>query len=189
MALIQSDVKSPSLPAFPHEPGEHWIEPLNDGRHVLVRPLRAEDREREKAFIMRLSPQSRHFRFLCQINEPGEAMLDQLMTIDPQHMAYVALAHVDGELQEVGISRYAAGPESNECECAITVDDQWKGSGLGALLLSHLIDNARAQGYTAMYSIDSAANIEMLELARAFGFETARDPDDACRVVHRLSLN
>lgn len=189
MAPVQSNTPSPAIAPFPHEPGEHWIEPLEDGTHVLVRPLRAEDREREKAFIMRLSPESRHFRFLCQIKEPGEAMLDQLMTIDQQHMAYVALAHVNGELQEVGISRYAAAPQSDECECAITVDDQWKGRGLGSVLLCHLIDNARAHGYKAMFSIDSAANMEMHELAQAFGFKSARDPDDACRMIHRLSLN
>ncbi|TDF83985.1 GNAT family N-acetyltransferase [Pseudomonas sp. H9] len=188
MALTQSTSQPPSAGAFAHESGEHWIEPLKDGGHVLIRPLRAEDREREKAFIMRLSPESRHFRFLCQINEPGKAMLDQLMTIDQQHMAYVALAHVDGELQEVGISRYAAGASPDECECALTVDDQWRHRGLGPLLLSHLIDHARDHGYKDMYSIEDAANTYMHDLARAFGFSTARDPDDACRVVHRLAL-
>ncbi|MFK0089597.1 GNAT family N-acetyltransferase [Pseudomonas sp. NPDC090755] len=189
MASVQPNAQAPSSLAFAAEHGEHWIEPLTDGGHVLIRPLRAEDREREKAFIMRLSPQSRHFRFLCQIKEPGEAMLDQLMTVDqPQRMAYVALAHVNGELQEVGISRYAACAQADECECAVTVDDQWKDRGLGALLLGHLIDKARANGFKTMFSIDVAANAAMHDLARDFGFSTSRGPDDACQVIHRLSL-
>lgn len=188
MAPTQSEALSPSLATFAPEQGEHWIEPLKDGRHVLIRPLRAEDREREKAFIMRLSPESRHFRFLCQINEPGKAMLDQLMTIDQQHMAYVALAHVDGELLEIGISRYATGASPDECECAITIDDQWRNLGLASLLLGHLIDHAREHGYKEMYSIEDAANTYVHDLVRAFGFSTARDPEDACRVVHRLVL-
>lgn len=189
MTPVQSTAQSSSIPAFAHETGEHWIQPLKDGGHVLIRPLRAEDREREKAFIMRLSPESRHFRFLCQIKEPGEAMLDQLMTVDQrQHMAYVALAHVDGELQEVGISRYAACAEPGECECAVTVDDKWQHHGLGSLLLGHLIDKARANGYTTMYSIDSAANTAMHQLAHDLGFSTSRDPDDTSQVIHRLSL-
>ncbi len=89
-----------TAPSFPKPAGEHWIEALDNGTHVLIRPLQAKDRERERAFIERLSPQSRHFRFLCQIKEPGEAMLVQLMAVDQDRQAaYVSLAHVDGELQ------------------------------------------------------------------------------------------
>ncbi len=36
--------------------GKHWIQALKDGRHVLIRPLREQDRQREYDFIMRLSP-------------------------------------------------------------------------------------------------------------------------------------
>ncbi|RWU17143.1 GNAT family N-acetyltransferase [Pseudomonas alkylphenolica] len=189
MTSLHANTPTPSTPAFAPQAGEHWIEPLDDGGHVLIRPLRAEDRAREKAFIMRLSPESRHFRFLCQIKEPSEAMLDQLMDIDHHdNMAYVALAHVDGELREVGISRYAACDQAGECECAVTVDDQWKRRGLGALLLGHLIDKARANGFKAMHSVDSATNAEMQDLARDFGFSTVRDPNNACQVIHRLQL-
>lgn len=178
-----------ALPSFPAPSGEHWIEALDNGTHVLIRPLQAKDRPREKAFIERLSPQSRHFRFLCQLKEPGEAMLDQLMDVDQdRHAAYVALAHVDGELQEVGISRYAACAKDDACECAVTVLDSWQHHGLGRLLLKHLIDHARARGLQQMYSIDAAANIAMRDLAKAAGFITTRDPDDASQVIHRLWL-
>ena len=45
-------------PSFPKPSGEYWIEALENGVHVLIRPLQAQDREREKAFIERLSPES-----------------------------------------------------------------------------------------------------------------------------------
>lgn len=174
---------------FPEVSGEHWIEALKDATHVLIRPLRAEDRERELAFIKRLSPESRHYRFLCEIKEPGEAMLDRLMTVDhQQHMAFVALAHINGELVEVGISRYAASDVAHQCECAVTVADEWQRRGLGTLLLNHLIKAARDSGYTQMYSMDSASNVPMRTLAQALGFKSSRDPDDASQVIHRLSL-
>lgn len=64
---------------------EHWIEALRDGRHVLIRPLEEKDREREYAFIKRLSPESRHMRFLAQINEPSDSLLNTLMDTDNQH--------------------------------------------------------------------------------------------------------
>lgn len=178
-----------AAPSFPKPEGEHWIEALDNGTHVLIRPLQAKDRERERAFIERLSPQSRHFRFLCQIKEPGEAMLDQLMAVDQDRQAaYVALAHVDGELQEVGISRYAAITGKDECECAVTVLDSWQHHGLGRLLLKHLTDHARAKGLRQMYSIDSAANQAMHGLAKAAGFTTSTDPDDPTQVIHRYNL-
>ncbi|UBM27445.1 GNAT family N-acetyltransferase [Pseudomonas sp. p1(2021b)] len=176
-------------PSFPAPPGEHWIEALDNATHVLIRPLQPKDRQREKAFIERLSPQSRHFRFLCQLKEPGDALLDQLMSVDQDRQAaFVALAHVDGELQEVGISRYAACTGKDECECAVTVLDSWQHHGLGRLLLKHLIDHARARGLRQMYSIDAADNQAMRELAKAMGFTTSSDPDDASQVIHRLVL-
>ncbi|OLF54715.1 GNAT family N-acetyltransferase [Pseudomonas chlororaphis] len=176
--------------ALPTPQGQHWIDSLSDGSHVLIRPLRAEDRGREKAFIENLSPLTRHNRFLGEIKEVGEALLDQLMDIDgKQRVAFVALVHDNGELREVGISRYAKIPGSADiCECAVTVADDFKHKGLGALLLQHLIDEARANGMRQMYSVDSAANRSMRELARALGFRSKTDPDDATQVLHTLTL-
>lgn len=168
--------------------GHHWIEPLKDGRHVLIRPLTDEDREREYAFIKRLSPESRHMRFLAQINEPSKAMLDQLMDTDnDQRMAYIALTHDNGKLTEIGISRYAATGE-HVCECAVTVADEWKHLGLGTHLMTHLIKAARRNAFTQMYSIDAASNTPMRDLARSLGFVTSSDPDNSSQVIHRLHL-
>ena len=168
--------------------GKRWIQALKDGRHVLIRPLRDEDRQREYDFIKRLSPESRHMRFLSQINEPGAAMLDQLMDVDCKtRLAYIALVHDNGQLIEIGVSRYCATSE-HECECAVTVADQWQHLGLGTLLMEHLIDAARKNGYRQMYSVDAASNAAMRDLAHSLGFETRTDPDDTRQVIHRLYL-
>jgi acetyltransferase len=39
-----------------------------------------------------------------------------------------------------------------------------------------------------MFSIDSANNSRMRELARDLGFARERDPDDSTQVIHRLTL-
>src|ERR1700756_209325 len=89
--------------------GDHWIESLRDGTRVLIRPLRESDRALEEAFIRKLSPEARRYRFLGDFKEPSKQLIDQLMHVDYVHdMAFVALAHDDGHLREVGISRYAA---------------------------------------------------------------------------------
>ncbi|MGF6092666.1 N-acetyltransferase family protein [Pseudomonas sp. 18173] len=168
--------------------GQYWIEALRDGRHVLIRPLTEKDRDHEYAFIKRLSPESRHMRFLAQIKEPSVAMLNQLMDTDnKQRVAYVALVHDNGQLVEIGISRYADTGE-HECECAVTVADEWTHLGLGTLLMEHLITAARRNGYHQMYSVDAASNAPMRDLAKALRFEMHTDPDDLHQVIHRLYL-
>jgi GNAT superfamily N-acetyltransferase len=167
----------------------HWIEPLNDGTHILVRPLEAKDRDREFAFIKNLSPQSRHFRFLATINEPGQPMLDQLMDLDyHKRMAYVGLIMDQGQLTEIGVARYAALADTSQCESAVVVADEWQHKGLATLLMKHLINTARHNGFTEMFSIDSATNSGMHRLANKLGFVGRQDPLDASQVIYRLNL-
>ncbi|MDH4559042.1 GNAT family N-acetyltransferase [Pseudomonas sp. BN417] len=174
---------------FDAEAEEHWIEPLNDDSHVLIRPLRPEDREREVEFIRNLSPEARHFRFLGAVKEVSPALLDQLMQVDYRRkMAFVALAHQDGKLIEVGVSRYAATEENGQCECAVTVADAWQHRGLGTALMRHLIETARKNGFKQMYSVDAAANTHVQALARELGFLSTRDPQDAAQLIHSLHL-
>jgi GNAT superfamily N-acetyltransferase len=169
--------------------GEHWIETLNDGSHVLVRPIRPEDRERESEFIERLSPESRHFRFLGEMRGASPALLDQLVNVDyRKDMAFVALVHDNSVLREVGVSRYSTSGDDGHCECAVTVADDWQHRGLGVVLMRHLIDVARRHGFHQMFSMDAASNEPMRDLANYLGFDRKRDPEDATQVIHTLDL-
>ncbi|MBJ7373016.1 MAG: GNAT family N-acetyltransferase [Pseudomonas sp.] len=186
--LTVKDHNDQAVAAYAAVAGQYWIEALKDGRHVLIRPLTEKDRLREYDFIKRLSPESRHMRFLAQISEPGTALLDQLMDTDnKQRTAFIALVHENGKLIEIGISRYA-GTGAHQCECAVTVADEWQHLGLGTLLMEHLIKAARRNGFRQMYSVDAASNSAMRDLAKSLGFETHNDPDDARQVIHRLDL-
>lgn len=168
---------------------EHWLEHLDDGSSVLIRPIRPEDRQREVEFIRNLSAQSRQFRFLGAVKELSPELLDALLQADyRQRMAFVALARQDGRLIEVGVSRYAASAADGQCECAVTVADAWQHRGLGTVLMRHLIDTARRSGFKHMYSVDSAANSHLRALARDLGFTCTHDPQDATLVIHRLEL-
>ncbi|MGA9334364.1 MAG: GNAT family N-acetyltransferase [Rudaea sp.] len=174
---------------FPAITGDHWIEKLNDGAPVLIRPIRADDRERESDFIARLSPESRYFRFLGTIKQASPELLDQLVNVDfSNSMAFVALAHDDGVLREVGVSRYSRAGNDEHCECAVTVADDWVHRGLGVLLMRHLMDMARRNGFRQMFSIDAAENEPMQRLAKYLGFRSERDPDDHGQVIHTMDL-
>lgn len=54
------------------------------GVEICIRPLRADDREREVAFINSLSERSRYFRLFTPLRFLPPHLLDQLMEIDYQ---------------------------------------------------------------------------------------------------------
>ena len=166
-----------------------WIDTLRDGTHVIIRPIRKQDAELERAFIKRLSPESRRMRFLGQIREPSEDMLRRLTDIDYKHeMAFIALVHRDGQTQEIGVARYSTSTDGKFCECAVTVSDEWHNKGLATLLMHHLIDVARTRGIRTMVSYDAVDNGQMRELATFLGFKRSADPSDSGMVVHSLTL-
>ena len=177
------------VPAAPSRDAPHWNETLSDGTQVIIRPIRKQDAELERAFIRRLSPESRRLRFLGQMNEASDELVKALTDIDYRHdVAFVALVHRDGEKREIGVARYGTNDDGTVCECAVAVADEWRNRGLGVLLMRHLIEVARSRGIRSMFSIDEADNGAMRELAKFLGFKRARDPDDATQVIHTLTL-
>ena len=180
---------SPARGTTASAPALRWTETLRDGTHVLIRPITRADAALERAFISRLSPQSRRLRFLGQIGEPGDALVRSLVDIDwRRDAAFIALVHHDGAKREVGVSRYSLSPDGRSCECAVTVDDEWHGRGLAVILMRHLVELARSRGIGTMFSIDTAGNQRMRDLARYLGFECKPDPDEPGQVIHTLAL-
>jgi GNAT superfamily N-acetyltransferase len=156
---------------------------------VVIRPITPLDKEAERAFIEGLSLQARRYRFLGQVKCPSEALIEQFTNIDHVHeVAFVAVIPEDGHERIVGVSRYSTNEDGTQCECAITVSDEWQNQGLGTLLMRHLIEVARARGIQRMVSIDSAENVRMQDLAQYLGFHTRVDPDDSSQVIHELTL-
>ena len=161
---------------------------LRDGSRVTVRPISKGDRQLERQFIEGLSPTSRRFRFLGTFKSPSEALITQLTDIDSSvDTALIALTR-DGAIQsEVGVARFCRQPDG-AAELAVTVADDWQGKGLGTILMQCLIEIARIRGITSLYSVDSAENSAMHELADYLGFQRKPDPQDATQVIHTLKL-
>jgi N-acetylglutamate synthase-like GNAT family acetyltransferase len=164
-------------------------ETLKDGSRVTIRPLNQRDIGIEREFIMRLSPQSRHFRFLCSFAAPSEQLLERLTKLDEAtEAAFVALAIESGMEREVGVARMSAVGDGR-AEFAVTVRDDWQHRGLGTLLTKHVIEAARERGLNALYSVDANENGPMNEFARTLGFWSDVNPQDATEVIHTLQLN
>jgi len=171
---------------------EHWLEKLQDGRHVLIRAIRPTDIERNAQFVAQLSAPSKHFLFLGAISQLSAAELRHLCDPDYAHdMAYIALGldSRTGEMRDqVGVCRYAGADPVKGAEISVAVADAWQHQGLGKILLRHLVDYARSHGVTRLYSLDAANNDRMRKLARDVGFTEKSDPDDIRQVIHSLDL-
>ena len=162
---------------------------LPDKTHVRIRPVCEQDAAAEGAFIEALSPRSRRNRFLGQMQHPSDELIAQLTHLDNVHdVAFAAVVDEGGKEKFVGVSRYSTDTSAKACECAVTVLDDWQNKGLGTLLMKHLIEVAQSRGIKRMWSLDSAANVEMGHLARDLAFERSQDPDDATQVIHSLWL-
>ncbi len=170
------------------DPALHWHETLRDGARVLIRPIQKEDAALERAFIERLSPESRAYRFLGQIRVSDE-LIRRLTDINcDRDMAFVALRHEAGEKREIGASRFCVSDDEASCECAIAVSDEWQGRGVGYLLMRHLIDVARRRGIKRMVAVVSLGNQKMRNLAAGLGFEMNGNHEYPGELTYSLNL-
>lgn len=166
-----------------------WSEQLRDGRQVMIRPIVKSDDQAELAFIAALSPESRRNRFLGQMAHPDPAFIRKLTDLDYQHeLAFVAVEANDESEAFIGVARYSTNADGTECECAVSVLDAWQELGLGTLLMTRLIEVARAKGIKYMWSVDSAQNYRMSNMAGPMGFTRSAHPNDATLVLHEMWL-
>ena len=155
-----------------------WAERLRDGREIVVRPIRPDDRAELAAGMQRLSPESRYRRFLSPTPKLSERTVRYLVEID--HRNHEALIAVDEECSEgVGVARCVRDPaRSNAAEVAVTVVDDWQGRGLGTLLLEAITMRARDEGVDTFTALMLVENSEMMDLLQRLG---------AVRVVDRAA--
>jgi RimJ/RimL family protein N-acetyltransferase len=159
------------------------------GDVVTIRPIRITDTDMEAAFIRRLSPQTKRYRFLGGVRELPTSEVARLCDVDGKHsMAFVATIREDGRETEIGVSRYASNSKSDVREIAVTVADEWQRKGLGTILMKQLIQSARSNGVKHLYSIDLADNTAMRALAEDLGMSASTDLNNPQQIIYSLAL-
>jgi acetyltransferase len=145
-----------------------------------IRPAGRDDGERIQALVRGLSPRSRYLRFLSQIHELAPYWVERFTRGVPGREATLLLvARSEGAEIPIGMAQYAAFGTRGDCEFAVLVADAWQGKGLGARLITHVAQIARAAGFRRIEGYVLQENRIMLRLARRMGFKVRRDPDDA----------
>ncbi len=160
-----------------------------DGQPITIRPISAADVDLEVTFIDRLSPMTKHYRFLGGVQHVSAKLVNTFCNVDfDQTAALIATTEVDGEEREIGVVRYASDSIDGVREMAITIADDWQNKGLGTLMAKRLIDFAKNHDIRKLYSIDLVDNLHMRQLATDLGMRSHRDPDDAHQVIYTLRL-
>ena len=184
-AQLQAEARLAIRP-YPERLAETLATPA--GLEVRVRPIRPEDGPALIAAFAKLSLEAVRFRFFGLLKELPHALAARLTQIDyDREMAFVATPVGDAS-QILGVARFAADPDGERAEYAVTVRTDVAGQGLGSLLLGRLIGYARARGLKELFGEVLSGNDRMLALARDLGFTVEAAPDNPGVCLTRLRL-
>jgi RimJ/RimL family protein N-acetyltransferase len=159
---------------------------MANGTRISFRQVDASDRTAFAALFTRLTPQSRHRRFLTPKRELTPRELTFFTDIDHlNHEAIAAVDQLDGSI--VGVARYVRNADRpNAAEVAIEVADEFHRMGIGTALASLTIQHARANGLTTLTATTLWENHAARRLLRRHGFGPRRSRGG--ELEHQLKL-
>lgn len=120
---------------------------LPDGTHVVVRPIRPDDKQALVEGLHRLSDESVHRRFLAPKPSLSPSELRYLTEVDGVNHFAVVAALAGRPEHGIGVARFVRLPEDPlTADFAVVVEDAFQGRGLGRRLALVLADAAVERG-------------------------------------------
>jgi GNAT superfamily N-acetyltransferase len=144
---------------------------LQNGTHVLLRPVMPEDREGIQNGMAALSPESRYFRFFTSAPRLSDQQLRYFSEVDQRdHVAWLALDASNSKHPGVGVARFVrVKEEPTVAEMALTVIDAGQRRGVGTILLALLYLLAGIHGLQTLRAVVVGENTTMLRWLRGLG--------------------
>ena len=140
---------------------------LRDGSTVHIRPVRPEDRDGLLRFFQGLSDESRWFRFFtARVDLPR--MVDRAVDVD--HRDRYGLVATAGPARDVVGHGVFLRSDGDRAEVAFAVADDYRGRGLGTILLGHLAEAATENDVAVFEAEVLPENHRMIEVFRESGF-------------------
>lgn len=146
---------------------------LRDGRPVLIRTARADDKARLMAAFDQLDPQTIYTRYFAYRKNFSEAELHRLDTPDFDHYLLLVVTLGSGASETIiggatCVVDDAAGPERT-AELAFTVEEDYQRQGLASKLLKAVTDIARSRGIRRCVADVLAGNMAMRSVFQRCG--------------------
>jgi RimJ/RimL family protein N-acetyltransferase len=154
-----------------------------DGLSVRLRLTRPSDVPRVRAFLERLSPETRQRRFFTPLPTIDERLVSHFTFFDPrERMVVAATAPLAGVEEIVGLAD-VAHLHTGVAELGLVVDDEHQRTGLGRLLGEAMASLAVRQGATHLRAELLERNAAMLRIMEYLG-ECKQTAEDGNVVVH-----
>src|SRR5688572_21440751 len=140
---------------------------LRDGSTVHLRAMRPSDEQGVLRLFQSLSEDARYQRFFCPIKDSALAVeAHREVTLD----GTVSLVALHGEEQRVVGHAFFAALGQSRAEVAFTIAGEFRGRGLGTILLGQLAEVAAANGIQIFEAELMGSNQAMLNVFRRSGF-------------------
>jgi acyl-CoA hydrolase/GNAT superfamily N-acetyltransferase len=143
---------------------------LEDGRTVLVRPIKPDDEPLIKEMFYSFSEQTVYLRYHALLKSMPHNRLQVFCHVDyDTEMAFVATVGPPGEEDIIAVGRYMCDPAKELAEVAFVVRDDYQRQGLGSYLFKRLVEVASARGIRKFEASVLAENVGMLTVFHRSG--------------------
>ena len=135
-----------------------------------IRPILPSDKIPLQVGLQMMSPDSIRQRFFSAKKELSEAELKFFTEVDQDnHLAYVAVHHLDGKLLPAGVIRaIRKNDDTHMAEIGITIVDCYQGRGLGMRLMDAIAERAKKVGIENFYGDYHTSNVKLAKLLDKF---------------------
>ncbi len=154
-------------------------EMLRDGRMMIIRAVRPEDKGLVIEGLKSVSPESIYFRFFTPKREISASGLKLVTEVDfINAVALIVIIEKDGNEQIAGGGRYIRTSEQR-AEVAFLIADPFHGLGIASLIFKHLVAIARDSGITQFEANVLPSNTSMFKVFTRSGIpiKKKRMPD------------
>lgn len=153
-------------------------ERLRDGRQVVIRAIRPDDKGAMADALREVSPESLYRRTFSAKRDLSDDDLRRLTEVDFENIvALVVVMNEEDQDRIVGGGRYVRTGISGavmKAEVAFLIDDEHQGLGIGSRMFKHLVAIARASGVTQFEAEVLPSNEGMLRLFSRSGLPMAQ---------------
>jgi GNAT superfamily N-acetyltransferase len=156
---------------------------LDDGTRVRLRLTRPSDAAQVRAFLERLTPETRERRFLVPVPNVSESTVRYFTFYDPrERITFAATLPGEGGERIVGLAD-AAFLSTGLAEIGVVVEEEHQGRGLGKMLSEAVASLAIKRGATHLKAQMMSGNAPMLRLFDRLG-RTVRSVEDGTSTAY-----